>query len=334
MNSSFDAPLKFPLKYSIFSSQTVLLRGNGEMVGVNWRGVFPAVPTQFHDDFSLDIDGTLRHIDILLDAGVHGLVMLGTVGENCSIEFHEKVELLKAVASHVNKRVPVLTGVAEYTTSLACRLAEAAQGAGVDGLMVMPAMVYKSDRRETITHFRTVAKATDLPIMVYNNPVTYGVDITPEMFAEMADEPKFVAIKESSGDVRRFTDIVNLCGDRYILFCGIDDLVLESVAAGAVGWVGGLINAFPEEGMLLWNLLERGEFEKAREIYRWFMPLLHFDSTPKLVQLIKLAVAEKGYGSENVRPPRLPLEGEEREWALNVIRKAIETSPFKTHRER
>ncbi len=301
------------------------------MSAVDWRGVFPAVPTQFREDFSLDIEAMLKHIDILLNAGVHGLVMLGTVGENCSVEFHEKVELLKAVVAHVNKRVPVLTGVAEYTTALACRLAEAAQGAGVDGLMVLPAMVYKSDKRETITHFRTIAKATDLPIMIYNNPPAYGVDITPEMFAEMADEPKFAAIKESSGDVRRFTDIVNLCGDRYILFCGIDDLLLESVAAGAVGWVGGLINAFPEEGILLWNYLERGEFEKARQVYRWFMPLLHFDSHPKLVQLIKLAMAVKGYGSEFTRPPRLPLDGEEREWAIRTIKRAIETSPCKTN---
>jgi len=296
---------------------------------IGWRGVFPAVPTQFRDDFSLDIEATLRHIDILLNAGVHGLIMLGTVGENCSVEFHEKVDLLKAVVAHVGKRVPVLTGVAEYTTSLACRFAEAAQDAGVDGLMVLPAMVYKSDKRETIAHFRAIAKETDLPIMVYNNPIAYGVDITPEMFAEMADEPKFVAIKESSGDVRRFTDIVNLCGDRYILFCGIDDLLLESVAAGAVGWVGGLINAFPEEGILLWNFLVQGDFERARQVYRWFMPLLHFDSHPKLVQLIKLAMALKGYGSEITRPPRLPLEGEEREWAVQRIKRAIETSPCK-----
>ncbi|MCS7264031.1 MAG: dihydrodipicolinate synthase family protein [Armatimonadetes bacterium] len=303
------------------------------MATVNWRGVFPAVTTQFRSDFSLDIEETLRHIDILLNAGVHGLVMLGTVGENCSVEFHEKVDLLKAVVAHVNKRVPVLTGIAEYTTSLACRFAEAAQSVGVDGLMVLPAMVYKSDKRETIVHFRTIAKATDLPIMIYNNPVAYGVDITPEMFAEMADETKFVAIKESSGDVRRFTDIVNFCGDRYILFCGIDDLLLESVAAGAVGWIGGLVNPFPEESTLLWNLLERGDFERARQVYRWFMPLLHFDSHPKLVQLIKLAMALKGYGREFTRPPRLALEGEERNWAVQRIKGAIETSPFKKQRD-
>ncbi len=155
---------------------------------VAWRGVFPAVPTQFRDDFSVDVEATLQHIDRLLAAGVHGLVMLGTVGENCSVEFHEKLDLLKAVVNHVQKRVPVLTGVAEYTTALACRLAEAAQDVGVDGLMVLPAMVYKSDARETIWHFRTIAQASDLPIMIYNNPPAYGVDITPEMFAEMADE--------------------------------------------------------------------------------------------------------------------------------------------------
>ena len=223
----------------------------------------------------------------------------------------------------------MLTGVAEYSTALACRFAADAQKAGVDGLMVLPAMVYKSDPRETMAHFRAVAKATDAPILCYNNPVSYGVDITPAMFADLADEPRFVAIKESSENVRRITDLKNRCGDRYLLFCGVDDLVLESVLLGAAGWVAGLVNAFPEETVLLWDLATRGKYEDALRIYRWFTPLLHLDTHPKLVQYIKLAMAETGLGSEIVRAPRLPLVGQEREDVLMIIRQAIKTRPRK-----
>ena len=194
-------------------------------------------------------------------------------------------------------RVPVLAGVAEYTTRRwPAGSPRPPRDVGVDGLMVLPAMVYKSDPRETIAHFRTVARAIDLPIMCYNNPVSYGVDITPEMFDELADEPRFVAIKESSEDCRRITDIKNRCGDRYALFCGVDDLVLESMMLGAVGWVSGLVNAFPAENRLLWDLAIAGRYEEAVEVYRWYTPLLHLDTHPKLVQYIKLAVAECGYG--------------------------------------
>ena len=294
---------------------------------VNWQGVFPAATTQFHDDQSLNIDGTLAHLDAMIEAGVHGLIMLGTVGENCSLEYAEKLDVVKATAEHVAGRVPVMTGVAEYTTALACRYAADARAAGVDGLMVLPAMVYKSDARETVAHFRAVAGATDLPIMCYNNPVSYGVDISPEMFAELADEPTLVAIKESSEDPRRITDLTNVCGDRYILFCGVDDLVFESFMLGVTGWVSGLVNAFPAENRLLWDLLRAGRFDEARKVYRWYTPLLHLDTHVKLVQYIKLAVAECGYGSEMLRPPRLPLVGEERERILAIIRRAIETRP-------
>jgi 4-hydroxy-tetrahydrodipicolinate synthase len=193
--------------------------------------------------------------------------------------------------------------------------------------MVLPAMVYKSDPRETIAHFRAVAKASDLAIMCYNNPVSYGVDITPAMFADLADEPKFVAIKESSENVRRITDLVNACGNRYQLLCGVDDLVLESIVLGAVGWVSGLVNAFPAENRLLWDLATAGRFEQARAVYRWYTPLLHLDTHIKLVQYIKLAMAETGLGSETVRAPRLPLVGEERERILAIIRQAIKTRP-------
>ncbi len=221
----------------------------------------------------------------------------------------------------------MLTGVAEYTTSLACRFALDAEKLGVDGLMVLPAMVYKSDPRETMQHYRSVASATRLPIMVYNNPVAYHVDITPEMFAELADLPTLVAIKESSENVRRITDLKNKVGDRYVLFAGVDDLVLECLLLGAEGWVSGLVNAFPNENRLLWDLVTGDKWEQAREVYRWYMPLLHLDTHIKLVQYIKLAMAECGLGSEMVRAPRLPLVGEERERVLSIVRRAIATRP-------
>jgi 4-hydroxy-tetrahydrodipicolinate synthase len=296
---------------------------------VNWRGVFSAVTTQFQADQSLDLAGTNQHLEKLLKAGVHGIIMLGTVGENCSLEYSETLDVLRAAVQQVAGRVPVLTGVAECSTALACRFTADAQKAGVDGLMVLPAMVYKSDPRETMAHFRAVAKATDLPILCYNNPVSYGVDITPAMFADLADEPRFVAIKESSENVRRITDLKNRCGDRYLLFCGVDDLILESTLLGATGWVAGLVNAFPEETVLLWELATRGKYEDALRVYRWFTPLLHLDTHPKLVQYIKLAMAETGLGSEIVRAPRLPLVGQEREEILAVIRGAIQTLPVK-----
>ena len=296
-------------------------------MAVSWRGVFPAVTTQFHSDQSLDLAGTGRHLEKLVQSGIHGIIMLGTVGENCSLEHPEKQEVLRAAVRQVAGRVPVMTGVAECSTAMACRFAAEAQKAGVDGLMVLPAMVYKSDPRETMQHFRAVAQATDLPILCYNNPVSYGVDITPAMFADLADEKRFVAIKESSENVRRITDLKNQCGDRYLLFCGVDDLILESVLLGAVGWVSGLVNAFPEENRLLWDLATSGKYEEAVKVYRWYTPLLHLDTHPKLVQYIKLAMAETGLGSETVRAPRLPLVGQEREDILTLIRRALNTRP-------
>jgi 4-hydroxy-tetrahydrodipicolinate synthase len=294
---------------------------------VHWRGVFPAATTEFNPDQTVNLAATCRHVEALLQAGVHGVILLGTVGENCSLEYREKLDVLRAAVEQVAGRVPVLTGVAECSTALACRFAADAQKAGVHGLMVLPAMVYKSDPRETVAHYRAVAGASDLPIMCYNNPVSYGVDITPAMFADLADEPRFVAVKESSENVRRITDLKNTCGDRYLLFCGVDDLVLESVLLGAVGWVSGLVNAFPEENRLLWDLATSGRYEEALRVYRWYTPLLHLDTHVKLVQYIKLAAQETGLGSETVRAPRLPLEGKERDEILAIIRRALKTRP-------
>jgi 4-hydroxy-tetrahydrodipicolinate synthase len=296
-------------------------------MGVAWKGVFPAVTTQFGPDQGLDLEATLAHLDRLIAAGMHGLIMLGTVGENGSLEYAEKLEVLDATVRHVDRRVPVVTGVAECSTVLACQFVEDARRLGVDGLMVLPAMIYKSDARETLTHYRRVARSSDLEIMVYNNPVSYGVDITPEMFVELADEPNLVAIKESSENVRRITDLKNHCGERYVLFCGVDDLVLESLLLGAVGWVSGLVNAFPAESRRLWDLAAAGRWDEAVTLYRWYTPLLHLDTHVKLVQYIKLAQQECGLGSEIVRAPRLPLIAEERDRILAIIRQAIATRP-------
>ncbi len=297
-------------------------------MSVNWRGVFPASTTEFKADQSLDLPATIAHVESMIAAGVHGMIMLGTVGENCSLSYQEKLDILKATVAHVGGRIPVLTGVAECTTALAAKFAADAAKIGVDGLMLLPAMVYKSDPRETIAHYRTVARLVDLPIMVYNNPVSYSVDITPEMFADLADESKFVAIKESSENVRRITDLKNVCGDRYLLFCGVDDLVLESAMFGAIGWVSGLVNAFPAENRLLWDLVEEGQWDEALAVYRWYTPLLHLDTHVKLVQYIKLAAQECGLGSEMVPRPRLPLVGAEREQVVALIRRSIASRPM------
>jgi dihydrodipicolinate synthase/N-acetylneuraminate lyase len=294
---------------------------------VDWQGVYPAVTTQFRSDQSLDLEATAAHIETLLQAGVHGLIMLGTVGENCSLEPPEKRAVVRLAVERARGRVPVLSGVAEYTTALACRYAADMAGLGVDGLMVLPAMVYKSDPRETLAHFRAVARASDLPIMVYNNPIAYRVDVTPAMFGDLADEPTIVAIKESSDDVRRLTDIINETGERYVLFSGVDDLALESMMLGTVGWVSGLVNAFPAESMQLYRLAADGRFKDALPLYRWFMPLLHLDVSMKLVQYIKLAQAMAGLGSETVRAPRLVLDGDERARVVGIIEAALAARP-------
>jgi len=296
-------------------------------MATRWKGVFPAVTTQFKQDQSLDLEATARHLEALLQSGVTGIIMLGSLGENTTLEPEEKRQVLQMAIEVVRGRVPVLSGVAECSTAMACRYARDMERLGADGLMVLPAMVYKSQPEETIAHFRTVAAASGLPIIVYNNPIAYSVDITPEMFAELADMPTLVAIKESSGNVRRITDIINLLGDRYTLFTGVDDLALESVLLGAEGWIAGVGLAFPNENQYLWELATSGQWAKAREIYRWYMPLLHLDIPIKFVQYIKLAIQECGLGSEWVRAPRLPLTGKEREEILAIIHRGIAARP-------
>jgi 4-hydroxy-tetrahydrodipicolinate synthase len=292
-----------------------------------WQGVFPATTTQFGRDESLDVGATQKVVNALIEDGVDGIICMGTVGENCSLTAQEKRTVLAAVKEVTAGRVPVISGVAEYTTALASQFAKDAEAAGIDGLMVLPAMVYKSNRRETIAHFRAVAAATALPIMIYNNPISYGVDVTVDMWADLADVRNIIAIKESSEDTRRIVDVQREYGDRFTLFAGVDDIVLESLMLGAQGWVSGLTNAFPRESVALFALAKAGRYAEARELYRWFMPLLHLDTVPTLVQCIKLAEQLLGRGSEMVRAPRLRLEGEERAHVERVVKEALASRP-------
>lgn len=292
-----------------------------------WSGVFPAITTQLKRDQALDLAATARHAERLIQSGVSGLIFLGSLGENQALLPEEKRRLIEAMVEAVDGRVPVLSGVAESSTTAARAYVGDLEKLGVDGFMLMPAMLYKGDPRETMTHFRETAAATGLPIMLYNNPISYANDITPAMFAELADVKNFVALKESAGDTRRITDLHNRVGGRYALFTGVDDLVLESAVLGIDGWVAGSGIAFPEENQYFWDLTRAGKWEQARELYRWFTPLLHLDTHTKFVQYIKLAVQEAGLGSEWVRAPRLPLVGAERKTILEVIHRGIDTRP-------
>lgn len=293
----------------------------------SWQGIYPAVSTQFHKDRSLDIESTQRVIENLITDGVHGLIMLGTVGENTSLATDEKRSVLQAAKEVVNGRVPVISGVAEYTTALAAEHARACESIGLDGIMALPAMVYSADRREVVTHIRSTAEATGLPVMIYNNPAAYGIDIPPEPLIELARTPNIVAVKESSEDPRRVTDLINLDPDALTIMSGVDDVALECMILGAVGWVSGFANVFPRESVAIYDLLQRGEIDRAIAIYRWMMPSLHMDTHPKLVQMIKLAEQVAGRGSETVRPPRLELEGEQRDYVIGTIEQALANRP-------
>ncbi len=296
-------------------------------MNANWAGVFPAVTTKFRQDESLDHAEMERHFNFQIDSGVHGLVVCGSLGENGTLTADEKQEILQTALSVAAGRVPVLLCVAETTTAEAKRCVVCGQKNGADGFMLLPPMRYVSDSRETTTFLREVARAAEKPIMIYNNPVAYGVDVTPQMFAELADEPKFTAVKESSDDARRITDIINLVGDRYSIFCGVDNIALEALVLGGDGWLAGLVTAFPKETVAIYNLVKAGRIPEAVQIYRWFKPVLDLDVSAKLVQNIKLAESMAGVGNENVRAPRLPLAGRERERVMATIQKALDTRP-------
>jgi 1-pyrroline-4-hydroxy-2-carboxylate deaminase len=295
------------------------------MAKAAWTGVFPAITTQFDSGLKVDFAATVAHLDYMLKAGVHGIIALGTCGENASLDAAEKREVLSAIVKTVAGRVPILAGVTEFTTEAACTYARDAERIGIDGLMVLPAMVYVPKPDELVEHFRAVARAVKLPIMLYNNPPAYRVNIGLDALAALAGEPNIVALKEAAEDTRRFTDIVNALGDRYILFAGLDDLAFEALALGAVGWVSGLTGAFPEESVRLYESMQAGRWADAREIYRWFMPLLHLDAGHDLVQCIKLVQERTGHGSARVRPPRYPLTGARRDEVIALIDKAVKS---------
>lgn len=292
-----------------------------------WQGVYPAATTQFKEDLAIDLAQTQRVVDNLVKDGVHGIIAMGTVGENNSLDAAEKQTVLRAVTEVVAGRVPVVTGVSEFDTRRAVAFAKDAKKAGADGLMVLPAMVYVPTAEELIMHFRAVAEATDLPVMLYNNPPAYRVNISVEVLQALSNVPNIVAIKESAPDPRRFTDLINAFGDRYTLLAGLDDVAFEGFMLGAVGWVSGLTNAFPQESIQLVEAIRAGKLDRARAIYRWFMPLLHLDAEHDLVQSIKLAEQIMGRGSERVRPPRLPLAGERRRQVIAMVERAAATRP-------
>jgi 4-hydroxy-tetrahydrodipicolinate synthase len=292
-----------------------------------WRGVYPAATTQFAPDGSVDIAATKAGLVALVDDGVDGLVLLGTCGENNSLEREEKLAVLKAGVDAVGGRVPIITGVSELTTRRAVDFARAAQEIGVDGLMLLPAMVYVPKPEELLYHLRAVAEAVSLPIMLYNNPPAYRVSIGFDVLDALQNVPNIVAIKESAPDPRRFTDVINRYGDRYTVMAGLDDVALEGLLLGASGWVSGLTSAFPKESVALVAAARAGDWETARRIYRWFMPLLHLDAEHDLVQSIKLAEQMMGRGSERVRPPRLPLSGARRAEVEAMVRTAAATRP-------
>ncbi len=294
---------------------------------IGWQGVFPAVTTQFKADLSLDVDATARVIDALIRDGVSGLIICGTVGENTSLTRAEKTQIMEAARSVAAGRVPVICGVAEFTTAFAIETARAAAQAKVDGIMLMPALVYSAKPHEAAAHFRAVARATDLPVMVYNNPPIYKNDITPDILATLADCDTIVCFKDSSGDTRRFIDTRKRVGDRFVLFAGLDDVVVESVAMGAVGWVSGLSNAFPREGETLFRLARAGRMAELMPLYEWFMPLLHLDARPDLVQCIKWCEHRMGRGTWRTRPPRLALQGEDLAHVERVMNEALAQRP-------
>ena len=297
------------------------------MVMKSWSGVFPAATTQFTPELAVDIEATQRGYDALVKDGVHGLVVLGTCGENNSLEAAEKRQVLKAAVEAVAGRVPIIVGVSEMTTNQGMAFAKDAEKIGADALMALPAMVYVPTENELAAHFRAIAGASGLPIMLYNNPPAYRTAISLGVLRQLSDLPTVVAIKESAPDTRRFTDLVNEFGDRYVLMAGLDDVALEGLLLGAAGWISGLTSAFPQESVELVAALARGDLEQATRIYRWFMPLLHLDAEHDLVQSIKLAEQIMGRGSERVRMPRLPLEGARRAEVTAMVRKAAETRP-------
>lgn len=295
---------------------------------MEWKGVIPAVTTPFAADLSVDLDALARHCRWVVEQGCTGVVVLGSLGEGGTLDRPEKRSVIGTAVTALERRAPVIAAVASLRTAEAVELAREADGAGASALMVLPPYVYRGDWREIREHFGAVLRATNLPCMLYNNPIAYGTDVRPEQLLELATEhPTLVAVKESSADVRRITGIRALLGERLAISVGVDDEVLEGINAGATSWVAGVANAFPRESVELFRLAISGQRVGAFELYRWFLPLLRMDTSPKFVQLIKLLQAETGHGAARVRPPRLELEGEERSQAIETLQRALRTRP-------
>lgn len=293
----------------------------------SWQGIFPALVTPFTADDTIDFDLFEKNLLAQVEAGITGIIVAGSLGEASTLTRAEKNELVKFARKTLDKSLPVVLCIAEQSTAEAVSIAKEAESIGADGLMVLPPMRYKADDNETVVYFSTIAKNTSLPLMIYNNPVDYKIEVTLDMFEQLSAYPNIQAIKESTRDVSNVTRIFNRFGDRFKVFCGVDTLIMEEVMLGADGVVGGLVDAFPKETVAIFNLVKAGRYQEALAIYRWYLPLLELDIHPKLVQNIKLAATLMGIGSEFVRAPRLVLEGAERESVLAVINKAIETQP-------
>lgn len=296
-------------------------------MSILWKGVFPAITTKFTVDDALDLDKFAVSLEAQVSAGVDGVILGGSLGEASTLTNAEKETLVKFTIQKAGNKIPVLLNIAESSTREAVKMAEAGKSWGAQGFMLLPPMRYKSDHRETVEYFKAVASATDLPIMIYNNPVDYKIDVTLEAFEELAECENIQAVKDSSRDITNVTRMINRFGNRYRIFGGVDTLAMETLVMGAVGWVGGLVCAFPRETVAIYKLVKAGRMEEALTIYRWFMPLLELDIHTKLVQYIKLAEAQVGLGSEHVRAPRLRLVGEERESVLHIINEGIANRP-------
>ena len=294
----------------------------------NWTGVFPAITTPFRDDLSVNHEELATHVRWLVDNGCVGIVALGSLGESATLTSDEKVQILVTCRTALPASVPVIAGIAGLSTAECVALARRAADAGCDGLMVLPAYVYKGDWRETKAHYGAVIGATTLSCMLYNNPIAYGTDVTPDQLAELCEvHDNLHAVKESSGDVRRVSALRARLHDRVAVLAGMDDMIVESIPMGAVGWIAGLVNAFPAESVRVFELARNGQMKEALALYEWFLPLLRLDTVPKFVQLIKLVQQEVGHGSARVRPPRLELEGEELDEVKVLIRKSLAAKP-------
>lgn len=295
---------------------------------VTWQGVYPALTTKFHEDGSLDLPLFRKNIRAQLEAGVHGIILGGSLGEASTLTRADKLELLAAALEETAGAIPVIVNVAERATTEAIAVAQEAQANGAHGLMVLPPMQYKSTERETVDWFKDIARSTNLPILVYNNPVDYKIEVTPNMFEELLQLPNIQAVKESTRDITNVTRLINrFDNERLRILCGVDTIAIEELVMGADGWVAGLVCAFPKETVAIYELVKAGRIEEARRIHRWFQPLLELDVSPQLVQNIKLAEAMVGLGSEHVRRPRQPLSGAERQRVIGIVERALAERP-------